>query len=84
MATVSDEALPAEKRKGFLAFVERAGNLLPEPAMIFVWLILILMLLSAVAAHFGLLRLHFPAHLSFLGFQFDALALRQATNVEFC
>jgi aminobenzoyl-glutamate transport protein len=35
------------RQRGFLGFVERAGNLLPEPTMIFVWLILILMLLSA-------------------------------------
>lgn len=37
------------KKGGFLSFVERAGNLLPEPAMIFVWLIVILALLSAIA-----------------------------------
>jgi aminobenzoyl-glutamate transport protein len=43
---------PARQR-GFLGFVERAGNMLPEPTMIFVWLILALMLLSAVADLFG-------------------------------
>jgi aminobenzoyl-glutamate transport protein len=37
------------RQRGFLGFVERAGNLLPEPTMIFVYLILVLMLLSAVA-----------------------------------
>jgi aminobenzoyl-glutamate transport protein len=35
------------RQRGFLGFVERAGNLLPEPTMIFVYLILVLMLLSA-------------------------------------
>lgn len=49
MATAGEEALQPTKRKGFLAFVERAGNLLPEPAMIFVYLIGALMVLSAVA-----------------------------------
>jgi p-aminobenzoyl-glutamate transporter AbgT len=34
--------------------VERAGNLLPEPAMIFLWLIGILMVLSAIASWAGL------------------------------
>ena len=43
---------PARQR-GFLGFVERAGNLLPEPTMIFVWLILALMLLSALGAALG-------------------------------
>ena len=41
-------------QRGLLGLVERAGNLLPEPTMIFVWLIGILMLLSAVASWFGL------------------------------
>lgn len=43
---------PARQR-GFLGFVERAGNLLPEPAMIFLWLILVLMLLSALGDALG-------------------------------
>jgi aminobenzoyl-glutamate transport protein len=38
-----------QRQRGFLGFVERAGNLLPEPTMIFVWLILALMLLSTFA-----------------------------------
>jgi aminobenzoyl-glutamate transport protein len=42
------------RRRGFLGLVERAGNLLPEPAMIFVWLIGILMVLSAIASWAGL------------------------------
>ena len=41
------------RQRGFLGFVERAGNMLPDPAMIFVWLILFLMLLSALGAAFG-------------------------------
>ncbi len=45
-------ALPARQR-GFLGFVERAGNLLPEPTMIFVYLIGVLMLLSALGAWLG-------------------------------
>lgn len=44
---------PGTPQRGFLAFVERVGNKLPEPAMIFVWLILFLMLLSALGASLG-------------------------------
>jgi aminobenzoyl-glutamate transport protein len=43
----------SSQQKGFLGLVERIGNKLPEPAMIFVWLILFLMLLSALAQYFG-------------------------------
>ncbi len=44
---------PPERQRGFLGLVERAGNLLPEPTMIFVWLILALTLLSALGAWIG-------------------------------
>jgi aminobenzoyl-glutamate transport protein len=43
----------AKQQRGFLGLVERAGNLLPEPAMIFLWLILALMLLSALGQTLG-------------------------------
>ena len=39
--------------RGFLGFVERVGNILPEPAIIFVWLIFALMLLSALGSSLG-------------------------------
>ena len=41
------------RQTGFLGFVERVGNKLPEPAMIFVWLIVFLMLLSALGQWLG-------------------------------
>lgn len=43
----------APPQRGFLGFVERVGNKLPEPAMIFVWLIVFLMLLSALGRWLG-------------------------------
>ena len=43
--------VPAQR--GFLGFVERIGNKLPDPAMIFVWLILALVLLSVLGAWLG-------------------------------
>jgi aminobenzoyl-glutamate transport protein len=51
-----------EKRKGLLAWVERAGNRLPDPVFIFVWLIAILAAGSAVAAAFGYSALHPTQH----------------------
>lgn len=42
-----------QRQRGFLGFVERVGNLLPDPIMIFVWLIGILMVLSAVGSALG-------------------------------
>jgi aminobenzoyl-glutamate transport protein len=51
MTQSGEESRP---QRGLLGLVERAGNLLPEPTMIFVWLIGILMVLSAVASWFGL------------------------------
>jgi len=44
---------PDRQQRGFLGLVERVGNRLPEPAMIFVWLIAFLMLLSALGAALG-------------------------------
>ncbi len=42
-----------ERQRGFLAAVERLGNRLPDPVMLFVWLIGALMLLSAFGAAAG-------------------------------
>jgi len=43
-----------EHQKGFLGFVERAGNRLPDPVFIFLGLILALIVVSVVAAMMGL------------------------------
>ena len=43
----------AEKPKGILGLIERAGNKLPDPVFIFFWLIGILIVISAVAAAVG-------------------------------
>jgi aminobenzoyl-glutamate transport protein len=50
---MTSQSQASPRQRGFLGFVERAGNLLPEPAMIFVWLILFLMLLSALGQALG-------------------------------
>ncbi|MDP3494512.1 MAG: AbgT family transporter [Hyphomonadaceae bacterium] len=43
----------AQRQKGFLGFVEKVGNFLPDPIMIFVWLIGFLMVLSAIGSAIG-------------------------------
>ncbi|ESQ80050.1 AbgT family transporter [Asticcacaulis sp. YBE204] len=48
---LTDDA--ARRAKGFLGLIERVGNLLPDPVMIFVWLIFGLMILSTVGAGLG-------------------------------
>ncbi|ATQ41885.1 AbgT family transporter [Caulobacter mirabilis] len=47
------EASQPGRQRGFLGFVERAGNLLPDPTIIFVYLILALMVLSAIGSAMG-------------------------------
>ena len=49
---MTDTSRP-DRQRGFLGFIERAGNLLPDPTIIFVYLIFALMLLSALGAALG-------------------------------
>jgi aminobenzoyl-glutamate transport protein len=54
MTNPADMPLPKiDRQKGFLGFVERVGNVLPDPVMIFVWLIGFLMGLSAIGSALG-------------------------------
>jgi len=45
--------LPAARTRGFLGVVERVGNRLPDPALIFLGLILAVVMLSAIGAAAG-------------------------------
>ena len=49
----STAAPPPERQRGFLGFVERVGNLLPDPTIIFIYLIFVLMLVSALGEALG-------------------------------
>ncbi len=49
---MTDDSRP-DRQRGLLGLVERIGNLLPDPTIIFVWLIAALMLLSALGAALG-------------------------------
>mgnify|MGYP000947876500 CR=1 FL=1 len=40
--------------KGFLGFVERAGNKLPDPVFIFLFLLVVLVIISVIASLAGL------------------------------
>jgi aminobenzoyl-glutamate transport protein len=51
MSTADNEL--GHRERGFLGLLERLGNKLPDPVIIFVWLIGFLMILSAVGAALG-------------------------------
>ena len=54
MSDAAQKATPeSQRQKGFLGFVEKVGNFLPDPIMIFVWLIIFLMILSAIGSALG-------------------------------
>ena len=86
--TITDDAV-SRRQHGFLGFVERVGNLLPEPTMIFVYLIGALMVLSAIGD-----ALNWGASLPFSGdtppegatldggvLSYDATSLFSAENI---
>ena len=50
---MSGSATRPDRQRGFLGFVERAGNLLPDPTIIFIYLIVVLMLVSALGEAMG-------------------------------
>ena len=51
-------ATAASEQKGFLGWVERTGNRLPDPVFIFLWLIGALMIISVIASLLGWSALH--------------------------
>ncbi|MBX2849978.1 MAG: AbgT family transporter [Acidiferrobacterales bacterium] len=52
------------ERKGFLAWVERTGNALPDPVFLFIYLILAVVVISAISAMFGVSETLSPQILS--------------------
>ena len=51
MSDVTPDQLPPAR--GFLGFIERTGNRLPDPVFLFLWLIVGMVALSLVGAHLG-------------------------------
>lgn len=52
-ARIGGETVRPAHQRGFLGVVERVGNLLPDPAIIFLYLIIALMMVSAIGASLG-------------------------------
>ena len=52
-AIMSAETVRPARQRGFLGVVERVGNLLPDPTIIFLYLIIALMIVSAIGAGLG-------------------------------
>ena len=52
-AIMSADIVRPARQRGFLGVVERVGNMLPDPTIIFIYLIAALMLLSAIGAALG-------------------------------
>ncbi|MFC3098871.1 AbgT family transporter [Alteraurantiacibacter palmitatis] len=51
--TASSPAAPSPSQKGFLGWIERTGNKLPDPVFLFLWLILGLVAVSVAASLAG-------------------------------
>ena len=51
-------AAQARTQKGFLGWVERTGNRLPDPVFIFFYLIIALVIVSVICALTGVSALH--------------------------
>ncbi|MEZ5957681.1 MAG: AbgT family transporter [Hyphomonadaceae bacterium] len=73
----------AAKPRGFLGFVERAGNKLPDPVFIFFWLIGILIAFSVAASLLGYSAVH-PTQLDEAGERvvISAVSLLSAENIQ--
>lgn len=51
-------AVAAVPQKGFLGWIERVGNRLPDPVVLFLWLVGILVVISVIASAAGWSALH--------------------------
>ena len=56
MNTVVNE--PSQGLGGFLGWIERSGNKLPDPVFLFFWLIIGLVIISILAAFVGVSAAH--------------------------
>ncbi len=58
MSSAADATKPNEGMTGFLGWVERSGNKLPDPVFLFFWLIFILVVISVICAAAGVAVTH--------------------------
>ena len=74
---------PATTQKGFLGFVERTGNRLPDPVFLFFYLILGLMVVSQICAWAGVSAFH-PTQVTDQGvpLQIESQSLFSPQNIQ--
>ena len=70
-------------QKGILGWIERTGNKLPDPAFIFLYLIVVLVIISVIAAISGWSALH-PTQVDAAGqpIVISAASLLSADNIQ--
>lgn len=81
---MTDNAIDADvPQKGFLSWVERTGNRLPDPVFIFFYLIALLIIISVVLKWVGLTALH-PTQTNADGtpLVIESASLLSATNIQ--
>lgn len=80
---MSEATTPTETSKGFLGFVERTGNKLPDPVFIFFYLIIFLVIVSVICAALGVSAVH-PTQVDADGNPIivSAASLLSQTNIE--
>ena len=81
---MATETIASGKQSGFLGWVERTGNRLPDPVFIFFYLILALVLVSVVAAMSGVSAFHPTAIDEATGTaqRIDAVSLLSPENIQ--
>lgn len=80
---MTDSTADMSEKKGFLAWVERTGNRLPDPVFIFFYLIALLVVISVVLAFFGASAQH-PTQLNADGtpVMIKSASLLSAENIQ--
>ncbi|MGJ8560520.1 MAG: AbgT family transporter [Litorimonas sp.] len=80
---MTDITAPTSSQKGFLAWVERTGNRLPDPVFIFFYLIAFLVIISVVLAQLDVTAQH-PSQLNADGTPFiiESFSLLSAENIQ--
>ena len=58
MSDQARETAQTEHQTGFLGLIERAGNRLPDPAFIFLYLIIVMVVISVITAMLGVSAFH--------------------------
>lgn len=84
MASAATETTKNEGMTGFLGWIERSGNKLPDPVFLFFYLILALVVISVISALAGVSALH-PTSLdeaTGAPLQIDAVSLLSADNIQ--